>query len=167
MQTTLSLFIFCQMFGTFVGAFTAIWSQVAYIRAMQDGTIDAAEQAHLRVIREGLRFGMTLILLSSLGLVIMAYVLHTSYQPAVTTNYWISIVLSLLIIGFSWAVSRHRVSFKFSSAAIFTAWWFLAYLTIGWLPTITFGAAIAFYVVATAIFYAVLTSVHFFALHKD
>lgn len=167
MQTTLSLLIFCQMFGTFVGAFTAIWSQIAYIKAMRDGTIDAAEQAHLRIIAEGLRFGMLLILVSSLGLVIIAYWLHTSYQPAVTSNYWISITLSLLIIGFAWALSRHRVSFRFGSAAIFTAWWFLTYLTVGWLSEITFGAAVAFYVVTTAIFYAVLTSIHFFALRKN
>jgi len=144
----------------------AVWSELAYIRAMRDGTIDTAERAHLHVIARGLRFGMTLLLLASLGLVIVAYVLHATQQPALSVSYWTLIALALLIIVISWALSRGRISFSLGSATLFTSWWFLVYLTFGLLPLLTFGAAVAFFVVATALFYALFHYVRLLALHK-
>ena len=46
----------------------------------------------------GLRYGMSLLLLSSLGLVIVAYMLDFSVQPAVTASYWILIILAFIIV---------------------------------------------------------------------
>lgn len=166
MTALVSFFIFCQALGAFIGAFAAVWGELAYIRAMRDGKIDAAERAHLHVIGHGLRFGMSLLLLASLGLVIVAYAKHAALQPALSASYWIVIVLALLVIGISWALSRQRISFAFGSAIAFTAWWFLAYLTLGWIPPLSFGAAVAFFVIATAIFYALLQYARFLALHK-
>lgn len=165
-MSLIALLVVCQVIGTLVGAFTAVWSEIAYVRAMKDGTVDAAEREHLRVIASGLRFGMLIILLSSFGIVVTAYKLQAGPQPALTPNYWISIVLALVIIGVSWALSRQRVSFAIGSAVVFAAWWFLAYLMIGWLPPLSFGAAILFFVVVAAIFYALFTYVHLFALRK-
>lgn len=164
-MTKLILFLFfCQVLGAFTGACTAIWGELAHIRAMRDGKVDTAERAHLRVIAHGLRFGMTLLLLSTLALTIVAYVQGETLQPALTTSYWIFTLLALLIIGFSWALSRRRVSFTFGSVAALTAWWLLAYLTLGRLPT-SFGSAVALYVVLTAVIYGLLRSIRFFALH--
>lgn len=167
MAALVPLLLFCQALGASVGAFMAVWSEIAYIRAMRDGKIDVAERAHLHVLARGLRFGMTLILLSSFGLVVAAYLLHTALQPALTPSYWTSIALALLIIGISWALSRHRVSFVFGSAGVFTAWWFLAYLSLGRLPALSFGAAVALFVVATAMFYAVLQAGRFLVLRAQ
>jgi hypothetical protein len=166
MNALVSFLIFCQALGASVGAFTAVWSEIAYIRAMRDGEINAAERAHLRIIARGLRFGMTLLLLSSLGLVIANFALHAAFQSALSTSYWTSVMLAFLIIGTSWALSRHRISFALGSAISFTAWWFLAYLTFGQLPALSFGATVAFLAVATALFYVVLKSARFFALRK-
>lgn len=167
MDILISFLVFCQALGALVGALTAIWSELVYMRAMRDGRIDTAERAHLRVIGSGLRFGMTLLLLSSFGLVVVAYILHTTLQPASTASYWTSIALALLIIGISWALARRRISFALGSAAVFTAWWFLTYLTLGWLPPLTFSAAIALYVVLSAIFYALFHYVRLLALRKS
>ena len=165
MTTLIFFFLFCQVLGAFSGVFAAIWGERAYICAMRDGKIDTAEQEHLAVIGKGLRFGMSLLLTASLALIVSAYTLHNALQPALTASYWIFITLALLIIGISWALSRRRISFVFGSAAAFAAWWLLAYLTLGRLP-ISFGSAVALYVVFTAIMYAVLRSVHFLALRK-
>lgn len=155
-MTTLILFLlFCQTLGAGVGVFTAIWGELAYIHAMRDGHVDNAERAHLRVIAHGLRFGMTLLLLASLALIIISYVLGATVQPALTANYWTLIALALLIIYLSWALSRRHISFPLGSAAALTAWWLLAYLTVGKLP-LSFGAATALYVVLTAVLYIVL-----------
>ncbi|MBI4065585.1 hypothetical protein HY412_00115 [Candidatus Kaiserbacteria bacterium] len=162
MADFVTFLVFCQALGASVGAVTTLWGEFAYIRAMRDGKIDVAERAHLDIIAKGLRFGMTLLLLASLGLVITAYTLHVAPQPALTPAYWILILLALLIIGISWALSRRHISFALGSAIIFTSWWFLSYLTLGWLPELSFGSAIALLVVATAIIYGLFHYLHVF-----
>lgn len=166
MATLVSFLIFCQALGASVGAFTAVWSELAYIRAMRDGRIDGAERAHLDVIARGLRFGMTLLLLASFALVVVNYFLRSVPQSALSSGYWVFILLALLIIGVSWALSRHHISFALGSAIIFTAWWFLVYLSFGLLPALSFGSAVALFVLATAIFYAMLQYGRFLILRK-
>ena len=156
-MTALVIFIvFCQALGALIGAFSTIWGELAYLRAMRDGKVDHAERMHLRIIAHGLRFGMTLLLLASLALVIVEYLARAATQPAMTASYWALVVFALLIVYVSWALSRQRISFALGSAIAFTGWWFLAYLTLGWLPPLAFGATLAFFVVATAVFYAIL-----------
>jgi hypothetical protein len=162
------------MLGAFTGAFTAIWAELVYIYAMRppatpahagragDGKIDSAERAHINIITHGLRFGMTLLLLASLALIVIAYVLNVVMQPALTASYWIFMTLALLIIGLSWALARHYLSFSLGSAATLSAWWLLAYATLGQLP-ISFGAAIALYIVLTAVLFVVLHSIRLLA----
>lgn len=156
MVALISFVLFCQALGALIGAYTTIWGELAYLRAMKDGHVDHAERAHLRVIAHGLRFGMTLLLISSFALVVIAYLSHSTLQPAFTSTYWTLIIFSLLIVYVSWALSRKRISFSLGSAIAFSAWWFLAYITIGWMPALSFGAMLGFFVVATGIFYAIL-----------
>lgn len=165
MTALASFLVFCQALGASVGALTALWGEFAYIRAMRDGKINVAERAHLDIIARGLRFGMTLLLLASLGLVIVAYVSRAVPQPALTPSYWTLIALALLIVGASLALSRRRISFTLGSAIVFTAWWLLAYLTIGWLPALSFGSMVALFVVATAVVLALLHYVRLLAGH--
>lgn len=150
-----SFLVFCQAFGALVGAVMAVWSEMAYVKAMRDGKVDVAERRHLDVVAHGLRYGMTLHLLASLGLVVVAYINQNALQPALTASYWTLIALALLIISVAWALSRKNISFHLGSASIFTAWWFLVYLSFGWLP-LSFGAAAMSFIIATAIFYALL-----------
>lgn len=166
MATLVFILILCQALGATIGAVAVVWAEIAYVRDMRDGKIDTAERAHLRAIAHGLRFGMTLVLVSSLVLVGLAYVLHTSRQPASTSSYWLLIVLALLITFVSWALSRKRISFALGSAVAFTGWWFLALLTFGQIPELSFGAAVAFFVISTAIFYVLLQYARLLAAHK-
>jgi len=150
------LLLLCQALGALIGVAAAVWGEIAYVRALRDGRVDVAERMHLHSIANGLRSGMTLMLLASFALVAVAYTKHAVLQPALTASYWILIVLSLLVISVSWALSRRRISFALGSAVAFTGWWFLAYLTLGQMPSLPFGTAVAFFVVATALFYALL-----------
>lgn len=163
MTPLVAFIVFCQALGALVGATTTVWGELAYLRALRDGKIDHAERVHLRIIAHGLRFGMTLLLLASLALVVVAYVSRDAVQPALMPSFWTLVLFALLIIYVSWALSRHRISFAFGSAIAFTAWWFLAYLTFGWIPTLSFGATVAFFVIATAIFYGILYYVRMLA----
>jgi len=165
MDVLVAFLVFCQALGAFIGAFVSVWSEIVYVRAMRDGHVDAAERMHLSMLARGLRFGMLLLLLASFGLIIVDYQLRLAFQPALSSSYWISVMLALLIIGSSWALSRRRISFAFGSAAAFAAWWLLVYLTFGFLP-LSFGAAAALYLVLAAILYGVLILVRSVALRK-
>jgi len=166
MITLILFLVFFQALGAGIGACSAVWGELAYVRAMRDGKLDRAERAHLDHIARGLRFGMTLLLAASLSLVILSYHLRATEQPALTTSYWILIVLALLVTWTSWALSRGRISFKLGSAIAFTGWWFLVFLTLGQIPPLSFGAVVAFFVVATVVFYALLQYLRFLLAHK-
>lgn len=165
MTALVPLLVFLQAFGAVIGTFTAVWSEIAYVRAMRDGRLDEAERAHLRIIGHGLRFGLLLLLLSSLGLVIAAYIAHAA-QPALSPAYWVQLTLVFIIIVISWSISRHRTPFVHLSAIAFTAWWFLLYLTLGKLPPLSFGAFVSYFVIATGILYLILAGVRQYALKK-
>lgn len=167
MTALVSFIVFCQALGACIGAATAAWGEFAYLKAARDGKIDHAERAHLTAIARGLRFGMTLLLIASFALVIVAYLSHAAVQPALTTSYWVLIAFALIVVYVSWALSRTRISFALGSAIAFTGWWFLAYLTLGLVPALSFGATVAFFVVATGIFYAILEYARFLARPKS
>ncbi len=167
MTALVPFLVFCQALGALGGACMAVWGELAYVRARRDGKIDVAERAHLDALAHGLRFGMTLVLLASFGLVIEAYRSGSSGQPALTTSYWTFILLALLIIVLSWLLSKRALSFALGSAAIFTGWWFLAYLALGWMPGLSFGAAVAIYVIATAVVFGWLHYLRFFTTHAS
>jgi hypothetical protein len=163
----LIFFLIClQALGACIGAFAAIWGEIVYILAMRDGKIDKAERAHIRAIGHGLRWGMALLLLSSLALVIIDYTLHVSRQPALTASYWIFVVLALVVIIISWLLARKKISFVAGSAISLAAWCLLVYLTLGLLFITSFIAAMAFFVVLAVVSYAVIYYARLLASHK-
>lgn len=157
------LLVSLQALGALVGAGAAVWGELSYIRAVREGKIDRPERAHLERIALGLRFGMLLLLVSSLGLIISSYLLNVAAPPVLTPEYWTLIFLALLVVWASWALSRGRVTFSYGSAIVFSGWWFLVYLTFGWFPHLSFGAAVASFVIITAVFYALLKTTRHFA----
>lgn len=156
MSPFVAIVVISQALGALIGAVSAVWGELAYLRAMRDGRLDDAERAHLHHLAQGLRFGMVLLLVASFVLVVTAYLSHDVLQPATTSGYWVLVLLAILVIVVSWALSRRQISFALGSALAFTGWWFLAYLTLGLLPELSFGATIAFFVIATGVFYGLL-----------
>lgn len=138
------------MLGALIGVGAAVWAELAYMRAVRDGHIDKGEKLHFKHIGRGLRFGMTTLLLSSLGLVVCAYLLQTT-PLVLTESYWLLVFLSALIIGISWALSRAALPFAEGSVIAFSAWWFLFYLVSGQLTLTNLGAGISFYIIATVL----------------
>lgn len=155
MSSLFTLFVVVQVCGAFIGVVGAVWSELAYVHAAKDGTINKAERAHLQVIAHALRFGMLLLLLASSGLVVLAYLKQIN-PPALTDVYWIFMMLALLIIVAAWALSRNRMPFVIGSGVIFSGWWFLLFLTIGQLPMLSFGEALGLYTVITTVFCGIL-----------
>jgi hypothetical protein len=158
-----SFFLVLQAVGAGVGVISAVWAEFAYVRAMRDGRVDAAERLHLDTIALGLRYGMLLLLVSSLSLVILAYGAGTAVAPATTSGYWSFMALALLVIVLASTLSRRRLSFSLASAAIFTGWWFLLYIALGRLPAMTFGGSVALFLIAATLLYGVLYSARIYA----
>ncbi|MBI3572555.1 hypothetical protein HY091_03455 [Candidatus Kaiserbacteria bacterium] len=166
-MTLAAILVSLQALGAIVGVVGVMWGEMSYVRAMKDGAIDTAERIHLSHIARALRFGMMLLLLASLGLVVLAFSAHAPLQPAEQSAYWIEMLLALLIIFLSYALSRRKVSFALGSASIFSAWWFLALLAFGQLPSLTLGAAIALYLIATGILYGLLWYARMLAMPRS
>lgn len=155
MESFILLLVFLQSLGSLIGAGTAVWGELAYVKAMRDGKVDHAERVHMDAIAQGLRFGM-ILLLSSFSLVICAYALQSTHQPAFSSGYWTLMLLALSVVVVAWALSRHRVSFAYGSAIIFSGWWYLAFLTLGMIPIVSLSVAIAAFVITTSMFYGLL-----------
>lgn len=163
MTALISFLVFCQILGALFGALSVVWGEFAYIRALRDGKLESAERVHLKTIGHGMRLGMSLLLLASLGLVVISFILNAQPQPAVTPAYWVYMMLALLVILLTFALARGWVAFGLGSAAVFSAWWFLAYLVLGSWSVLSFGAAVAAYVVVTMLMYGLLSYLRMFA----
>lgn len=166
MELITAVLLVCQALGAVVGAGTAVWGELAYIRAHRDGKIDRHERAHLAVIERGLRFGLSLVLLSSLGLVVAAYVGEAVIQPAYTMSYWLLIGLAFVVLSVSWAMSRKVLSFAYGSAIAFAAWWCLVFLTVGGLPVASPLEAVLTFALAVLAFGGILFLMRRFALRS-
>lgn len=156
MTELLTTFALVQAAGAAIGAGGAVFAEIFYLRAIQDGKIDTAERAHLLIIVRGLKWGMILLLVGSIGLVVTAFAYAVPVQPAETHAYWVEMGLVFAIIFASWALRRKLMGFMLSSAAIFTGWWFLAFLVFGRLPSMSVGEAVALYLVTTTLIMVML-----------
>jgi hypothetical protein len=161
MTLLLAIFAIVQAVGSVIGAGGSVLAEIFYIRAMQDGTLDAAEKAHLRMVADALRWGMLILLIGSIGLTLTSFVYDVPTQPALTHAYWTLMGLIFAVIFFSWALSRKKIGFLLGSAAIFCGWWYIALLVFGRLPALRFGEAVALYIVATALIACVLMYARF------
>ena len=156
MEMLTTALVLAQAAGAVVGAGGAIFAELSYFRVMKDGVIDSAERAHLVILARSLRWGMFVVLGSSVGLVIIAFASDAPIQPALTSAYWTLMTITLAVILSSWALSRRKVSFVIGSAVAFTGWWFITLLSFAQFPPMSFGASLALYIVAVAIIGVVL-----------
>lgn len=145
-------FVVCQAVGAIIGVGSAIIGEIEYAHASRDGKISEAEHRHLEIIHRGLRFGMSMVLLASFGLVVLAYQAEADPQPVLTTGYWLLMIFAFIIIGASWAMARKVTTVSRGSVVAFTAWWFLAFLTLGQLPISSIGASVAAFIMAVLLF---------------
>lgn len=156
--------LFCQTLGALGGAFSAVAAEIAYVRALRDGHIDKAERRHLELLTHGLRYGMLLLLLASIGTVVYAYVYHAPTQPALSTSYWIFMVLALIVIILTWATGRKVISFSVGSAGLFAGWWCMAYLAMGLFPQLSLVSSLFAYLILAGVFLGLLHYARFLTI---
>lgn len=156
----IAIFIILQVVGALMGAFGAVWAELAYLHALKDGVISRAERRHLITIARTLRFGMFVLLLASLGFIYTVY-LGGGIQVALTSTYWIEMLIVFVILMTSWALSRNQMQFALGSGIVFSGWWFLVFLLVGKTGAAGFGELLALFTLFTAVFCAILTYIRF------
>lgn len=152
----LYLFVVLQAIGAIIGAGGAVLGELSYFRAIRDGRIDRAERDHLSVIAGALRFGMLILLCSSIALVLVAYIYSSPLQLAYTAGYWALMTFALAVIAASWALARRKIAFWLGSAIAFTGWWMMALISLGRFPALGFGATLLFGIVAGVVIAGIL-----------
>jgi len=100
MTALLTIGALLQAVGAVLGAGGSVFAEIFYLRAIQDGRIDEAERAHLRVVAGALRWGMLILLVGSITLVVTDFVYLVPVQPALTHAYWTLMGLAFAIIFF-------------------------------------------------------------------
>lgn len=165
MSALTAFFVYTQALGALGGALAAVWGEIVYVRAVADDCVSAAERHQLNVIAASLRYGMGMMLLSSLALVIISYRSGAALQPALTGGYWLFMIISLGVVYVAKRLAEGRIAHLTGSAVLFSAWWFLAYLSFGLVPALPFGALVALYVFASVVLFGVLQYVRSFFIH--
>ncbi len=154
-----------QLMGAVVGAASAVLAEVWYLEALRDGKVTRKENKHIAVATHGLRFGMSLVLLSSLGLLVTDYLLGGGRSAVLTPSYGALFGIIVLIFAISWTMSKRPKTFAWGSLVTFSAWWFMVYLTLGALPIDSLVAAAGIFLGTLLLLSVILHSARSFARH--
>jgi hypothetical protein len=152
----LSFFAILHTAGALIGVGMVTFAEVFYTKAASDGIIDHHERKYLRHLFNGLRFGMTLVLVSSFGLIVLEYLIPNAPQDVLAAPFWTLQTLTLLVLLFGSMLSRKRGAWWFASAAVLTAWWIMLLIDLGFLNQFSYFMYLFTYIAATLIVAALL-----------
>jgi hypothetical protein len=147
-MTTLNLSLVLaggQVVGAVIGAFFAVVAEMRYVAALRDGKVTTKERRHIVATGRGLRFGMTLVLLSSLGLAALTVAHGSGKDLLLSPSFGALFGVVLLIGAVSWLMAKRPKTFVWGSLVTFSAWWYLVYMTLGALPIRSLMAALALF----------------------
>lgn len=114
--------------GALLGAGSVTLAEWWYLHGVAHGKLDAVETRHIKSTFFGLRWGMSLVLLSGLGLIVVEYFLPEVPQHVLFTPFWMTNALTVLILILGFLLSRKLVPLWFGGSASFTAWWMIVLL---------------------------------------
>ena len=160
-----AVFALGQLVGATIGAVYAILAELRYLQAIRDGKVTTRERRHILATQRGLRFGMSVVLLSSLGLVLVGYV-NQGAGFVLAPSYLAFVGLVVLIVTLSWVMSKRPRTFVWASLLTFTGWWYMVYLTMGALPVTSLAAAVSMYLVVLALLSSILHGARSFAKRR-
>jgi hypothetical protein len=145
----ISIFSALNALGAIIGTAFVTWGEIFYTRAAADERIDHHERKYLRHLFRSMKFGMLLVLISSVALVVLEYLVPTAPETVLTSPFWALQTFVWLILILGWLLSKDRVAWWFGSAAILVAWWMIVLIDFGFLDSYTYLVLIAAYVVVT------------------
>jgi hypothetical protein len=155
----LSFFLELHTLGAIICAGYVAFAEFFYTKAASDGIIDHHERKYLRHLFSGLRFGMSIVLVSSIALIVLEYLLPDSPQDVLSAPFWALQTLTLLVLFFAWLLSRKNAEWWFVSAAILTGWWMMLLIDLGYLQQfqLTYFMYLLLYFVVSLVLSGVLS----------
>ncbi len=167
MTPTDLVFIFATLtsLGAALGAVGITMGELFYTRAAADGKIETCEKEYIRATFWTLRYGMSLVLISSIAQIVTQYFAIDAPQDVLTPAFWFSLISALCVIFAGWGIARNRIPWWLGSAIGFTGWWTIFVLT-AWrnLPYSFFTLLITF-VIGTAVVAGLFSAIRSLAMH--
>jgi small-conductance mechanosensitive channel len=114
--------------GAVLGAGGVTFAELLYAQGIADGKIDASEEKHIRATFFSLRWGMSLLLISGVGLIVVEYLLPNTPQHVMLTPFWVMNTLTVVILLFGFLLSRRTISLWLGGSVALTSWWMILIL---------------------------------------
>lgn len=111
--------------GASIGAIGALYAEICYLRAINTDLGAELERQWFTTTFNALAGGMFLVLLSSIGIVIVQYLVPGGPQYVFHSALWMQYSLSVIVIFAAWFLSRRAFPWWFGSSLIFSGWWML------------------------------------------
>ncbi len=125
MPTLIFVIALIHALGAGIGAAGITFAEVRYLKAVADGNIDTHERDYIRTTFWALRWGMAIVLLSSIALGIVQYQLPGAPQAVLAVSFWASTTIALVIILAGYALAKGIMPWSIASALGFAGWWMI------------------------------------------
>ena len=142
--------------GALIGVGFVTFAEVFYTKAASDGVIDHHERKYLRHLFHGLQFGMVLVIISGFALIVLEYLLPDSPQDVLSAPFWAIQTLTVFVVLLAYLLSKKYVAWWFASAAIFTGWWTILSIDLGYFNQFGYLTILATYLIMTFIVAGIL-----------
>ena len=137
--------------GITLGVGASTFALLFYIRALEDGTIDASEKRFMHTVYIVLRIGMGLMVFGLLATLL-------SNQVSITAPYLMQWTLLGIITGNAILMSYHFMPMRFGPILAGGSWYSLFFVT-ALEPNIPYSILLAYYGIFLVLFYVIFTHI--------
>jgi hypothetical protein len=122
MEAALPVLALVHTLGAALGAAGVTFAEILYLKASADGRIDRRERDYVRAAFWALKWGMGVVLLSSIALIFAQYAAGGA-QLVLMPAFWASLTLALVILLCGYELSKKRIPWAVATGFGFAAWW--------------------------------------------
>lgn len=164
--TALELLHLLHTVGTLVGAGGIAFAEFFYTKAVADGYVDRKERRqYLKALLWPLRWGMGLVLLSSIMISLTEYSMPDLTQSVMSSGFWTELSLAVVIIVATWLMVKSRLPLWLGSSSVLIGWWMLLLIDAARPLSLTYSTYVVFYIVSVLVTSGVLSYLRVFLAH--
>jgi hypothetical protein len=142
--------------GAVVGTISVTYAEIFYIKAASDGDIDKHERKYLRRLYRGITIGTLVLIFAGSALMTLEFLVPYAPQAVLSAPFWSMQILTVFIVLAGYAISRNHTPWAVGSGIIFTAWWMILFIDLGFTNTFSYVALFTTFIIAAAIISAIL-----------
>jgi uncharacterized membrane protein YhdT len=149
-------FALLHIVGALVGTVSVTYAEIFYIKAASDGNIDKHERKYLRRLYRGITIGTLILIFAGSALMTLEYLVPYAPQSVLTAPFWTIQILTLLILLMGYIISKKEATWAIGSGIIFTAWWMVLFIDLGFTNSLGYAELFIIYIIAAAIVSGIL-----------